>query len=503
MSKKNENKKLNLTALILMIFTSVYGFTNMPRSFYLTGYSAIPWYILSAALFFIPFAFMIAEYGAAFKDEAGGMYAWMEKSKGGRFAFVCTFLWYSSYIVWMASCSGLWITFSHALFGEDRTPSWTVFGLTSIETLGLMGICWIIFITAVGSRGVKSIAKMTNIGGTACAFMNVILLVGGIVIAIKNGGFAQPITGLKDFTTAPHPEFQGTIGALSFLTFAIFSYGGLEVVGGLVDQTENAEKTFPRAVKISAIIISVGYALGILLIGMYTNWNDVLGQDNVNMGNISYVTLGNLGYQFAKAFGAKEATCLAASHTMARILGISMFLASTGAFFTLSYSPLKTLIQGAPKDMWPGRLGELKDGMPKRAMWLQCTIVCIVLFVVSFGGDGADQFFMIISYMMNVAMTLPYFLLAIAFKSFKEKQLNGEISSKFMVYKTQKTSNIFAFIVAFMIAFANIFAIVKPLVVKGGDPKKSLFMVLIPGLFAIMGAVLYSKYEKKHPEVVK
>ena len=81
MSKKNENKKLNLTALILMIFTSVYGFTNMPRSFYLTGYSAIPWYILSAALFFIPFAFMIAEYGAAFKDEAGGMYAWMEKSK--------------------------------------------------------------------------------------------------------------------------------------------------------------------------------------------------------------------------------------------------------------------------------------------------------------------------------------------------------------------------------------------------------------------------------------
>ena len=50
----NVTKKLTLVSLILMIFTSVFGFANMPRAFYLMGYAAIPWYILSAILFFIP-----------------------------------------------------------------------------------------------------------------------------------------------------------------------------------------------------------------------------------------------------------------------------------------------------------------------------------------------------------------------------------------------------------------------------------------------------------------
>jgi len=66
--KENNAKKMSLISLILMIFTSVFGFTNIPRSFYLMGYGAIPWYIISAVLFFIPYAFMMAEYGAAFKD---------------------------------------------------------------------------------------------------------------------------------------------------------------------------------------------------------------------------------------------------------------------------------------------------------------------------------------------------------------------------------------------------------------------------------------------------
>ena len=67
MSENNNNKKLTMVALILMIFTSVFGFANMPKSFYLMGYGAIPWFIFSTILFFIPYAFMMSEYGAAFK----------------------------------------------------------------------------------------------------------------------------------------------------------------------------------------------------------------------------------------------------------------------------------------------------------------------------------------------------------------------------------------------------------------------------------------------------
>ena len=47
-----------------MIFTSVFGFANSPSAYYLMGYSAIPFYIFSALLFFIPFALMMAEMGS-------------------------------------------------------------------------------------------------------------------------------------------------------------------------------------------------------------------------------------------------------------------------------------------------------------------------------------------------------------------------------------------------------------------------------------------------------
>ena len=73
-------KKMSLMGLVLMIFTSVFGFANSASAFYLMGHSATPWYIFAALFFFIPFALMMAEMGAAYRKEEGGIYSWMENS---------------------------------------------------------------------------------------------------------------------------------------------------------------------------------------------------------------------------------------------------------------------------------------------------------------------------------------------------------------------------------------------------------------------------------------
>ena len=141
----NTTKKLTLVSLILMIFTSVFGFANMPRAFYLMGYAAIPWYVLSAILFFIPYAFMMAEYGSAFKKETGGIYSWMEKSVGPKYAFIGTFMWYASYILWMVNTlSTICVPLSNAIFGSDRTESLSLLGLSSIQSLGILVCLWIL-----------------------------------------------------------------------------------------------------------------------------------------------------------------------------------------------------------------------------------------------------------------------------------------------------------------------------------------------------------------------
>ncbi|MCU9809532.1 glutamate/gamma-aminobutyrate family transporter YjeM [Paraclostridium sp. AKS46] len=494
----NNVKKLTLVPLILMIFTSVFGFGNMPRAFYLMGYAAIPWYVLSAVLFFIPYAFMMAEYGSAFKKESGGMYSWMEKSVGAKYAFIGTFMWYASYVIWMVSVSSsLWIPLSNAIFGTDVTGSWSLLGLTSVQTLGILGVIWIAVVTFVATKGVDKISKITSIGGTAVALLNIVLLVGGILVVVLTGELAEPISNAAQaFTISPSPDYQGFVPVLSFLTFAVFAFGGLEVLGGLVDQTENAEKTFPKGLAISAVVISVGYAIGIFACGMFTNWSEVLSGENVNMANATYVLMANLGYKVGIGFGLSESIALTMGAWTARFVGFSMFLALTGAFFTLTYSPLKTLIQGAPKELWPGKLGDLKNGMPVNAMKVQAIIVICIILLVSFGGSNAKQFFTILTLMTNVAMTITYMFLSAAFPAFKKKQLKGEIPKEYVVFKTQASATISAIIVTGIVGFANVFTIIEPLMDSPARVSDTLTMVGGPLLFALAGFVLFTVYEK-------
>jgi amino acid transporter len=490
----NNAKKLSMSALILMIFTSVFGFANMPRSFYLTGYAAIPWYVISGLTFFIPYAFMMSEYGAAFKQEKGGIYSWMEKSVGARYAFIGTFMWYASYIIWMVNVgSAIMIPLSNAIFGTDTTATWSLFGLSSTQTLGLIGVLWITLVTFTATKGLEQISKITSIGGTAVALLNIVLILGALAVLIANGGeLAQPITSAQTFTSAPNPAYQSPLAMLSFLVFAIFAYGGIEVVGGLVDQTENAEQTFPKGVTLAAIIITIGYSIGIFMVGIFTNWADVLSSENVHMGNAAYVVMANLGYQLGQGFGMAEAASLTLGAWVARFVGLSMFLALTGAFFTLTYAPLKQLIEGTPRELWPGKMGEIKDGMPKNAMWIQCIVVAIMMLLVSFGGEAAAAFFTKLVLMTNVAMTLPYMFLSGAFAKFKK---NKDIAKPFEVYKSYGSALFATVIVTFTVGFANFFTIIEP--ATRGDMSSTLWMIAGPLFFTIVAWLMYSRYESR------
>ena len=497
-SKVHNTKKLTLISLVLMIFTSVYGFNNMPRSFYIMGYAAIPWYILSGLAFFIPFAFMMAEFGTAFRNEKGGIYSWMSKSVGPKFAFMATFMWYASYVVWMVNvASGIWIPISNAIFGKDTTQTWSFLGagLTGPKTLGILAVLWIIFVTFMSTKGLESIKKFTSVGGTAVVVANVLLFVGAILVLIGNHGhLAQPIIGLSSFTKSPDPAASGSIiSAFAFIVFAIFAYGGIEVVGGLVDETENPEKTFPKGIVISAAVISIGYALGIFLVGVFTNWAAVMNIKSVNLGNASYIVMGNLGYALGQAFGASQATSLAMAHGISRFFGLSMFLTLAGAFFTLMFAPLKQIIEGTPPKLWPGKMAEMKNGMPQNAMWIQAVVVCVMIILIAFGGSSMKAFFVILVSMTNVAMTIPYMFIAYAFIPFKK---NNDIIKPFEMFKTYKSAVIWTSVVIFTVGFANFFSILQPAL--SGDLKTTLWSVAGPIFFAFVAWLMYWIYERKY-----
>lgn len=495
MGNNEKQKKLTLVTLILMIFTSVFGFANMPRSFYLMGYGAIPWFIFGAIAFFLPYAFMMAEYGAAFKEEKGGIYSWMEKSVGPKYAFVGIFMWYASYVIWMINiCSSIWVPLSNMIFGVDRTSELSFFGLNSTQSIGILGVCWITLVFIISKKGMSKITKITSVGGIACALLNVVLIVGAaIVLVLNKGQLAEPVTGMMSFVNSPNPDYHSVTAMLSFLVFAIFAFGGIEAVGGLVDQTENAERTFPKGVAIAAIVISVGYALGIFCVGVFTNWGTTLSGENVNMANVAYIVMNNFGYTLGTSMGLDAAVAVQIGNWVARFVGLSMFLALTGAFFTLSYSPLKQLIEGTPAKLWPARFSKIdENGMPGNAMLVQTVIVAVMVFAIAMGGKNAKAFFEMLVLMTNVAMTIPYLFLSIAFISFKKKD---EILKPFEVYKNKSVAVVVAVIVTATVGFANIFTIIEPAL--KGDYVSTIAMIAGPSIFTVVALIILYAGNKK------
>ncbi|SFG57937.1 Amino acid transporter [Lachnospiraceae bacterium C7] len=498
--REMKEKKLGLMSLVLMIFTSVYGFNNIPRSFYLMGYAAIPWFVIAGILFFIPFAFMVAEFGSAFRKETGGMYSWMCNSVGPKYAFIGTFMWYTSYVLWMVNVSsGIWVPVSNVIFGEDNTENWSIFGihlLSGTRLLGIMAVIFFIIITYFDTKGIDKISKVTSIGGTAVLTINILVVVGSIImIFARHGQLEQPFVGVESLQNSLNVDYQGnTIKILSFIVYALFAYGGIEAVGGLVDKTENPKKNFPKGIISAALVIVVGYALLIMLVGSFTNYNEILGSGKtITLGNVSYIIMANFAAEIGKAFGASHATQVLFSHVFARIFAFAMLLTLMGAMFTLVYSTIKQIIDGTPKKLWPGNMGEVdEDGVPTNAMWIQCAIVCVLILLVSFGGDSMQKFFVILTAMVNVGMTVPYMFISFAFPKFKKLK---NVDRSFVVYKTQRSANFWGYVVTLTLLLANVFAIIQPAL--EGDILTTFWSLSGPVVFGLFAWFIYTRYEKR------
>ena len=297
---------------------------------------------------------------------------------------------------------------------------------------------------------------------------------------------------MSQLLVSPNPEFVTPIAVLGFLVYALFAFGGTEAVGGLVDQTENPEKNFGKGLTIAAIIIAIGYAVGIFAVGVFTNWDATLSSEAVHKGNASYVIMNNLGYQLGTVFGMNEAGCVAFGNGIARFMGISILCSLSGAVFTLIYAPLKQLIEGSPKGLLPDFFCKMEDGMPKNAMRIQCGVVVVMDLLIGMGGDAMTQFFNILVSMTNVAMTLPYVFIAGAFIAFKR---NENIKKSFVVFKNSTVTVIFTVLVTATVAFANFFTIIEPAI--NGDVQTTIWSIVGPVLFTAIALILHSKYEKK------
>lgn len=494
----SDSKEVSLSQfrLILMITTTVYSFSAMSNAFFLMGYAAIPWYIIAALVFFIPYTFIVSELSSTYKDQEGGLYTWLKSSLSERPAFIATFLWYSSYILWMTSVfMKLWIPFSIFIFGQDQTKSdWHFMGLSNRQIVGIMAVLAVIVVTKLVNLGFKQVTRMMLLGGTLVLTLFAIAVVGNGFLLIKNGGvLAEPLRNGVAFVSSPNPNYSGILGNLAFFTFGITAFGGLDTVASMVDQVKNAKRRFPVALLIGTLLIVCNYLLGIMLWGSSVHWQSVLSGEGIHLGNAMYVLMENLGYQVSLAAGLPVAKAEFMAHLLVRYTGFALFFVYIGLLSSIIYVPLKSLLSGTPTGYWSPKVRQRNSHrIYHNAMWIQCICVSGFILLVSFGGEHINDLYNQLTLMTNISRSLPYLLVALSFPAFKRGKTDH---TSFSVLKSKKSYYWASFSVVTSIFLSIVFTVIQPLV--KGDYQTVFFLMVGPIFFTIIAMMLQNFLEKK------
>ena len=364
-------------------------------------------------------------------------------------------------MLWLvASASRLWISISALIFGKDTTQEWNILGLHGTQLIGVLAILFMIVSTYLSSRGITGIKIMSSIGGWFMIVMNAVFILASLTVLIMNHGqLAQPITGWQSFIISPNKSFQTPITIISFVVYAVFAYGRMETVGGVIDTMKHPEKDFPKGLIIGSLFTIISYVLMIFMTGFSVNYQKDILAANANTGNITYTVYGTLGKAFGTALHLDPNTSLLIGKFFTRAIALSGLMGTTGAFFVLLYSPIKSFIMGSVPRLWP---------------------------------KAATSFYQILTDMGNVAATAPYIFLIGAFPFFLKK----DYPRKFRVFTNYKWTVALVVFVELIVCTGIIFTVLQP--VLKHRYATAFWTGFGPIFFGLVAYIFYRVSKKKH-----
>lgn len=351
-------------------------------------------------------------------------------------------------------------------------------------------------VTFCAAKGIDKIKAINNIGGIFTLAITIGFTVVSLLVFILNHGqLAEPVTA-QNLVHSPNPSFQSPIAVVSFIVYALFAYGGLETTSGVIGSVDKPEKTYPKWLIIAMIMMTTLYVVNIFMCGVAVNWNKELGAKGVDLANVEYVLINNLGVVTGHSLGLSQSASLAIGSAFSHFAGIADVLSGNAAAFLMVYSPIKLFIEGCDPRLLPKKLVELnKHGMPERSMWLQAIIVSvIILFIlfILFGGNAASQFYTILMDMMNVSSSAPYLFLIAAYPFFKAKK---DLDRPFVFIEGKKKVWATTIIVWLVVAIGVIFTCIEPLFT--GNYQTSFWTAIGPVAFGLVAWIYYSYREHK------
>ena len=208
------------------------------------GNSQYFWWILLIAGFCVPYGMITAELGTTFPSE-GGMYDWVKKAFGGKWASRVAWNYWVNFPLWIASLAVAVTDVVAGIFNIELSLIW----LLVLQ----LGYTWLVCI--LGNLRVTDTKELVNVGTIFKVIFVLALGALGIYTFIKTGQSANPVESVVDLL--PSLDLAG----LSFVSIIIFNFLGFEVVATFVDDMENPKKEIPKALIVGGILMALFYIL--------------------------------------------------------------------------------------------------------------------------------------------------------------------------------------------------------------------------------------------------
>ena len=208
------------------------------------GNSQYFWWILLILAFCVPYGLITAELGSTF-DSEGGMYDWVKKAFGPKWAGRVAWNYWVNFPLWIASLGVAVTDVVAGIFDIELSILW----LLVLQ----LGYTWLV--SLLGTMRIGESKWIVNIGTFFKIAFMVSLGLLGLYVYIKTGESANPIQSVSDLL--PTMDLAG----LSFLSVIIFNFLGFEVIATFTNDMENPKKEIPKALIIGGGLMALFYIL--------------------------------------------------------------------------------------------------------------------------------------------------------------------------------------------------------------------------------------------------
>lgn len=253
-------KSLSIFSLVMITVGSVDSIRNLPTAA-LFGSQLVFFFLFGAVFFLLPTAMVSAELASAIPRE-GGIYVWVKQAFGKRWGLLAIWLQWIENVIWYP----ILLSFLAGNFGFLIAPSYAdnpiFLYITVVTAFSLASV--------INFFGMKSSARFSNFCAITGLLIPMTAIIGFGIIWLLNGNPSQ----IDWHWNAMIPDMHRPDLWVS-LTGVIMSLCGIEIATVHAKDVAHPQKTYPKVLLYSVLIICSTMILGSLAIAVVIPQNDI------------------------------------------------------------------------------------------------------------------------------------------------------------------------------------------------------------------------------------